>query len=65
MVSPSRQPFDAEAARRKERLERAARIAAMFERWAAEDVSDEPHWDVDEVPRIDFRPNETDSKSER
>jgi len=59
MVSPSRQPVDAEAVRRKERLERAARVAAMFERWAAEDVADEPGWDADQVPRIEFRSIET------
>jgi hypothetical protein len=26
----------------------------MFGRWAAEDVSDEPDWDVDEIERIRF-----------
>jgi hypothetical protein len=36
------------------RAEQAARIAAMFERWAAEDVSDEPDWNVDDVERIGF-----------
>jgi hypothetical protein len=66
MVSPSRQSFDAEAVRRKERLERAARVAAMFERWATEDTSDEPEWDVDQVPRIEFRTVETaNTKPER
>lgn len=30
------------------------RVGAMFERWAAEDVSDEPEWDVDQVERITF-----------
>ena len=66
MVTPSRQPFDAEGVRRKERLERAARVAAMFERWVAEDTSDEPEWDVDQLPRVEFRTVETaDLKSER
>jgi hypothetical protein len=36
------------------RAEQAARVGAMFERWAAEDVSDEPEWDVDQVERIRF-----------
>jgi len=36
------------------RAEQAARVAAMFERWAAEDVSDEPDWDVDQVEQIAF-----------
>jgi hypothetical protein len=26
----------------------------MFERWAAEDVSDEPDWDVEQIERIRF-----------
>jgi hypothetical protein len=34
------------------RAEQAARVAAMFDRWAAEDVSDEPEWDVDQVEQI-------------
>jgi hypothetical protein len=38
------------------RAEQAARVAAMFERWAAEDVSDEPDWDVDQVEPIAFSP---------
>jgi hypothetical protein len=37
------------------RRERAARLAAMFERWAAEDISDEPEWDVDQVERLRLR----------
>lgn len=36
------------------RAEQAARIAAMFERWAAEDVSEEPDWDVEQIERIRF-----------
>jgi hypothetical protein len=36
------------------RSEQAARVAAMLDRWAAEDVSDEPDWDVDQVERIAF-----------
>jgi hypothetical protein len=36
------------------RSEQAARIAAMFKRWAVEDVSDEPDWDVDQVEQIEF-----------
>lgn len=48
MVSP-RQTKDTEAALRQERAERAARVAAMLDRWAAEDVSDEPEWDVGDI----------------
>ena len=38
------------------RAEQAARVAAMFERWAAEDVSDEPEWDVGQIQQIAFSP---------
>ena len=30
----------------------AARIAAMLDRWAAEDVSNEPEWDIEAIPRM-------------
>lgn len=43
-----------EAARRREQAERAARIAAMLDRWHAEDVSDEPEWEVDQIPHADL-----------
>lgn len=35
-----------------ERAERAARVAAMFDRWAAEDVSGEPDWNVEGFERL-------------
>jgi hypothetical protein len=34
------------------RAERAERVAAMLDRWAAEDCSDEPAWDVDEIAPV-------------
>jgi hypothetical protein len=37
-----------------ERTEQAARLAAMLTRWATEDVSQEPDWDVGEVERVRF-----------
>ncbi|WP_394833127.1 hypothetical protein LVJ94_42165 [Pendulispora rubella] len=37
-------------------VDRTKRIASMLDRWEAEDVSDEPDWDVDEVGRIQLRP---------
>jgi hypothetical protein len=37
------------------RRELAARVTAMFERWAADDVSDEPEWDIDQIERLGFR----------
>jgi hypothetical protein len=36
------------------RAEQAARIRAMLKRWAAEDVTDEPEWDVTHVERLSF-----------
>jgi len=30
----------------------AARVAAMLDRWEAEDVSDEPDWDVGDIEPI-------------
>ena len=36
------------------RAEQAARVVAMFERWASEDVSGEPEWDIDQIERITF-----------
>ena len=38
-----------------ERRERARRVRAMLERWADEDVSDEPEWGVAEVTPVGLR----------
>lgn len=48
MVSP-RQTNNTDEALRQERAERAARVAAMLDRWAAEDVTEEPEWDVGDI----------------
>lgn len=37
-----------------ERAERAARIAAMLDRWAAEAPAEEPEWDVESFERLDL-----------
>jgi hypothetical protein len=40
-------------------VDRAKRIAAMLDRWDAEDVNvgdDEPEWDVGDVERVSIRP---------
>jgi hypothetical protein len=47
---PSRPPLDPAT----ERAERAARIAAMLDRWAAEDTTSEPDWDVETFERLDL-----------
>jgi hypothetical protein len=47
---PSRPPLDPAT----ERAERAARIAAMLDRWAAEDTTREPDWDVQTFERLDL-----------
>jgi len=38
----------------KERAERAARVASMLDRWAAEDMSGEPDWEVEDFKRLDL-----------
>ncbi len=44
--------------------ERAARIAAMLDRWDAEDVSGEPEWDVEDLEPVKLRqPSASDDKS--
>ena len=55
MVPILRQTKEAEGALREEKAERAARIAAMLDRWAAEDISDEPEWDVGEIQPMTLR----------
>jgi hypothetical protein len=47
-----------------ERVERASRVLAMLARWAAEDVREEPEWDVEEIERISFRRMQTDTSSD-
>jgi hypothetical protein len=47
---PSRPPLDPAT----ERAERAGRIAAMLDRWAAEDTTGEPDWDVETFERLDL-----------
>ena len=37
-----------------ERTEQAARLAAMLKRWATEDVSQEPDWDVEALEPVRF-----------
>jgi len=67
MVSTPRPTKNTETALREERADRAARIAAMLDRWAAEDVSEEPEWDVGDIQPMTFRSSSgpTDDKSSR
>jgi hypothetical protein len=46
---------EARRARVLPHVDRARRIAAMLDRWDAEDVSDEPDWDVLDVGRVSLR----------
>ncbi len=55
MVSTLRQAKDVEKALREEMAGPAERIAAMLDRLAAEDVSDEPEWDADDIQPITLR----------
>jgi hypothetical protein len=36
-------------------VDRASRVAAMLDRWAAEDADGEPEWDVSTVERVGVR----------
>jgi hypothetical protein len=49
-MQPNRESAPPEA----ERTEQAARLVAMLKRWATEDVSQEPDWDVDALVRVRF-----------
>ncbi len=40
---------------KEERARRAERLAKMFARWAEQDVSDEPEWDIADIEPIRFR----------
>jgi hypothetical protein len=44
---PSRPPLDPAT-------ERAERVAAMLDRWAAEGTTTEPEWDVETFERLDL-----------
>jgi hypothetical protein len=48
------QPNPESAPHEAERTGQAARLVAMLKRWAAEDVSQEPDWDVEAVERVRF-----------
>lgn len=54
-MSPLRPTNAVDEVSRKERAERAARIAAMLDRWAAEDVSGEPEWNVEDIEPMTLR----------
>lgn len=58
-------PASTAPASAKEMAERAARIAAMLDRWAAEDVSGEPDWSVDDLEPIALRGSADDEKPYR
>ena len=53
MASPRSAPSADKTAR--ETAARAARIAAMLDRWDAEDLSKEPDWSVSELEPITLR----------
>ena len=53
---PSLPPFPAAPAQADEARAREAQLVNdLLARWAAEDVSDEPDWDVDQIESIAFR----------
>ena len=55
MVSPPRSTKHAETSSPRDMAERAARIAAMLDRWDAEDVSGEPEWNVEDLEPMALR----------
>jgi hypothetical protein len=44
----------------QELADRAARVAAILDRWEAEDVSGEPEWSVEELEPVTFRRSSAD-----
>jgi hypothetical protein len=61
MASP-RSASSADKAPPQETAERAARIAAMLDRWNAEDVSKEPDWSIADLQPITLRHSTEDEK---
>ena len=61
MASP-RSASSADEASPQETAERAARIAAMLDRWNAEDVSKEPDWNIADLQPITLRHITEDEK---
>jgi hypothetical protein len=57
MVHPAK---NLDARSRQETAERAARVAAMIERWEAEDISGEPDWRVEDLEPATFRHSPAD-----
>ncbi len=59
-MSVSRPPsptnrFPRAGARVSAQVDRAQRVAKMLDRWDAEDVEDEPEWEVEDAQRITLR----------
>jgi len=61
MASPRPTPVGTAPPSPEEMAERASRIAAMLDRWAADDVSTEPDWSVDDLEPLTLR-RSTDEK---
>ena len=55
MVSPPRPTKHADTTSPTEMAERAARVAAMLDRWDSEDVSGEPEWNVEDLEPMTLR----------
>jgi len=54
-VAPPRSTKHIETASPEEIAQRAARVAAMLDRWDFEDVSDEPDWNVEGLEPMALR----------
>lgn len=57
MVRPAK---DLDARSRQEAAVRAARVAAMLDRWEADDVSGEPDWSVEDIEPMTVRHSPVD-----
>ncbi|HWO20447.1 MAG TPA: hypothetical protein VNO30_16875 [Kofleriaceae bacterium] len=57
MVRPAK---DLDARFRQETAVRAARVAAMLDRWEAEDISAEPEWSAEDVEPMTLRHSPVD-----
>ena len=62
-MASSRSASSADKASSQETAERATRIAAMLDRWNAEDVSKEPDWNIADLEPVTLRHSAEDEKS--
>jgi hypothetical protein len=62
MVRPAK---DLDAGSRQETADRAVRVAAMLDRWDADDVSGEPEWNVEDLAPMTLRHSAVDHEKQQ